>query len=285
MLCVTTGERPALTMEKNMKIADFLALEANKSVTNFDRGYNGMSSIGEECVRKLQYNMHMASGEKQLSGRINRLFNVGHAFEDVVVTFLESAGFQLHGRQDNYVDENEMWFGHSDGFISHEGRSYLVEIKTHNDKSFKLMQKSGVKKAKPAHYDQMTMYMGYGEYEQGLYIAGNKNDSDLYFEEIAFDPKHFEKLKSKCVDVIASDALFPRIGNNSASWFECKFCDHIDVCFARAAPSQNCRTCKHSEAHNGNKWECHVNDSPVWLRTEEQKEGCDNHIYSEMFSS
>jgi ribosomal protein S27E len=270
-----------------MNIVEKLTMETSGLVTNHDRGYNGMSSIGDPCARKLQYNMYMASGEGQLNMRIMRLFNVGHAFETVLFEILKDSGIHVYDSQSSYVDENEMWFGHSDGEFMFNDIKYLLEVKTHNDKSFKLLQKSGVKKSKPAHYDQMTMYMGYGGFERGLYAACNKNDSDLYFEEVVFDPKHFEKLKSKSVDVIASDILLPRIGNSTESWFECKFCDHLRVCFGRAAPSQNCRTCHWVEPSNGNKWACtygrtEIGDVPLSL--EEQKAGCDNHMYGKMFN-
>jgi hypothetical protein len=270
-----------------MNIIDFLKKETSGQVPNADRGYNGMSTIGDSCGRKLQYNMYLASGEGSIDRRISRLFNVGHAFEDTIIDILNDLDIQVYGRQDSYRDQHEMWFGHSDGFLTHEGKSYLLEMKTHNDKSFKALQKSGVKTSKSTHYDQMQMYMGYGEYEQGIYIAYNKNDSDLYFELVKFDEKRFNDLKIKSEAIIASDVLLPRIGNNSASWFECKFCDHINVCFNRELPDKNCRTCHWAEVTAGNKWACtygrtEIGDLP--LKFEEQKAGCDNHLYSGMFN-
>lgn len=270
-----------------MNIIDFLKKETSGQVPNADRGYNGMSTIGDSCGRKLQYNMYLASGEGSIDKRIMRLFNDGHKFEDTIINIIKDMGYEVYGRQDNYKDEHEMWFGHSDGFLSYQGRSYLLEMKTHNDKSFKALQKSGMKASKPTHYAQMQMYMGYGEYESGLYIAYNKNDSDLYFELVPFSEKFFVDLKIKSETIIASDKLLPRIGNNTASWFECKFCDHINVCFNRELPDKNCRTCHWAEVTAGNKWACtygrtEIGDLP--LKFEEQKAGCDNHLYSGMFN-
>ena len=36
----------------------------------------------------------------------------------------------------------------------------ILEMKTHNEKSFKELMSKGVKNAKPQHYAQMTVYMG-----------------------------------------------------------------------------------------------------------------------------
>lgn len=273
--------------EQVMNIIEFLQKETSGLVPNPDRGYNGMSSIGENCVRKLQYNMYMASGEEQISRRIKRLFNEGHLFEDKLAALFEDIDLPIIGRQNNYTDENEMWFGHNDGEVLYDGRYYLLEMKTHNDKNFKDVKKQGVKKGKPTHYGQMMMYMGYGKYDYGVYIAYNKNDSDLDFQLIKFDQADFNKAVRRSVDVIASDVLFPRIGNNTASWFECKMCNHRAVCFGNEAPAKNCRTCHWVEPSNGNKWACtygrtEIGDVPLSL--EEQKAGCDNHMYGKMFN-
>ena len=250
-----------------------------------DRGYNGMSSIGEGCYRKLQYNMYMASGEPVFDARIIRLFNDGHAFEPKFKKILEDKGIEVLGLQDTYVCENEMWFGHSDLFIIWSGHKYLFELKTHNDKYFQSVKKKGVQKGYPKHYDQMTMYMGYGRYTECVYAACNKDDSDLHFEMVKFDPKHFAKLKEKSVAIIATDTLFPRVGNNSESWFECKLCHHSRVCHGRVAPDKNCRTCVHVEVHNGNKWACNNELIPeLNLDLDVQKSGCHLHEYSAMFS-
>lgn len=259
-----------------MSIIDKLNEVFSGDVENAERGYLGMSTIGSSCARKLQYSMYLVKPTTRISKRIERLFNDGHSFEHKLCKLLEDAGLPVTGRQIRLKCENEMWFGHIDGVIEFNVVAYLAEMKTHNDKNFKNVVKMGVKKGKPEHYDQMTLYMGYGGWTQGIYFAYNKNDSDIYFEIVEFDPVHFEKLKRKMVDVIASDVLLPRIGNNSPTWYECKFCNFSDVCFGKAEVHKGCRTCKHVEPHNGNKWSCNYHEI-VDIPFPSQIEGCPDH--------
>ena len=268
-----------------MELVEYLNQKTKGVTENKERGYLGMSMIGTPCRRSLQYSMYMASGDGFVDKRIGRLFNDGHAFEDKLLTIFKDLGIIIGGRQVRLKDDTGMWNGHIDGCFTVENDEWLLEIKTHNDKNFKTVAKQGVKKAKPVHYDQMMIYMGYGKWDRCLYAAYNKNDSDLYFEEVLFDQKHFDSLVAKANDIIASDALYPRIGNNSAAWFECKFCSHRDVCFGMEQIQKGCRTCAHCEAHNDNKWTCNNELVPESnLSFDMQKQGCDNHLYSVMFN-
>lgn len=265
-----------------MRLVDKLKAATSGDVENKERGYLGMSMIGDACSRKLQYSMYLVKPTSLISKRVQRLFDDGHAFEHKLCKILDEAGFPVVARQISLRCENDFWSGHIDGGIEYDGISYLVEMKTHNDKNFKAVVKQGVKKAKPVHYDQMQMYMGHGSWTHGVYIAYNKNDSDIYFEEIEFDQAHFDKLKRKSVDIIATDVLLPRIGNNSPSWYECKFCNVSGVCFGTEAPDKNCRTCKHSEPHNGNVWGCN-HHLIVDMSLETQLKGCPEHELRDMF--
>ena len=265
-----------------MNLVEQLRVLTSGTEMNAERGYLGMSMIGDSCSRKLQYSMYLVKPESEISDRIARLFADGHAFEHKICKILEGIGFPVTGRQISLKCENDFWSGHIDGLLEHEGKVYLVEMKTHNDKNFKNVVKMGVKKGKPVHYDQMQMYMGHGGWTHCIYIAYNKNDSDIDFQEVEFDAAHFEKLKTKSVDIIATDVLLPRIGNNSPTWYECKFCNVSDVCFGNEAPDKNCRTCTYCEPHNGNVWSCNhhmIVDMPL----ESQLKGCPEHQLREMF--
>lgn len=226
--------------------------------------------------------MYLAQPSTLISKRIQRLFDDGHSFEHKICKILDEAGFPVVARQIKLKCENEMWFGHIDGGIEDNVISYLVEMKTHNDKSFKNVVKLGVKKGKPEHYDQMTMYMGHGGWRHCIYIAYNKNDSDLYFELVQLDDDHFEKLKRKSVDIIATDVLFKRIGNNSPTWYECRICNVSGVCFGAEPVNKNCRTCTHCEPSNGNKWSCNKH-LLIDMSLDNQLIGCDDHSMRDMF--
>ena len=178
------------------------------------------------------------------------------------------------------------WKGHSDGVAISAAdidQEFLLEFKTHNDKSFKGLQKDGLKKSKPGHYDQIQSYMGYQELPFCFYIAYNKNDSEYWYKIIQFDSERFRELKRKEVEVIASDVLLPRIGTGTASWFECKMCDARDACFRRKPIVKSCRSCKHVDVLDGGNWVCTVNEEPNFLTVQNQRDGCDDYELGDMF--
>jgi ribosomal protein S27E len=118
-------------------------------------------------------------------------------------------------------------------------------------------------------------------------LQQKKNDSTYYFEWVPFDAEHAADLKRKQVEVIASDVLLPRIGNNSAQWFECKWCDARHVCFGKKEPRLTCRTCTHVDILPDGVWQCGFEwpggkEHPS-LSVEEQESACDKYELGEMF--
>ena len=62
------------------------------------RSYLGASRLGVSCDRALQYEfMHVPEDEgRTFQGKTLRIFSVGHVFEDLAVTWIRKAGFELH---------------------------------------------------------------------------------------------------------------------------------------------------------------------------------------------
>ena len=139
-------------------------LNDKMSELELPRQYLGLSGVGHPCHRKLQYD-HYWGYMISHSARIERLFQVGHDAEPKLVAEMNKLGYNFHSDQLEIIGTGGHWKGHIDGifveqkelidkdFSSYE---YLAEFKTHNDKSFKDVKKSKVKKGKPMHYDQMT---------------------------------------------------------------------------------------------------------------------------------
>jgi ribosomal protein S27E len=247
------------------------------------RMYSGLSGVGAMCYRKLQYDHHLAYRTSH-NVRIQRLFNVGHSFEDVLVKDLCSIGYSVVDQQRAVTGENGHWIGHIDGILVANKQRLLLECKTHNEKSFSDVSKKGVKYSKPIHYDQMQGYMGYlreenEPIESSLYCAYNKNNSEYYFEIVMFDESHFKDIKDKQFDIISSTMLYKRIGSNSRTWFECKLCDASDVCFGDAKVEKNCRTCAYVDTAESGKWECGLNGEN--LTEFKQLHGCDKYELNE----
>lgn len=226
-------------------------------VTSDLRGYNGLSAIGEKCVRKLQL-AHYDTYTTTHSVRILRLFGVGHRMEETLRDALkEFLGIDSFNDQARVVGVAGHWKGHIDGEGQIDGGEvFLTEFKTHNDKSFKDLKKKAVQESKPMHYSQVQTYMGYRKLGKALYVAYNKNDSEIYIEWIPFDEDHFKDLQRKEGEVIMAETLLPRIGTDSPTWFECKLCDARKTCFGKEPIKKSCKNCKHVDILDDGVWSC-----------------------------
>ena len=255
-------------------------LNDKMSELELPRPYLGMSGIGSPCHRKLQYD-HYWCYKIAHSARIQRLFQVGHDAEPKLVKEIENLGYTFHSDQLGVTGTGGHWKGHIDGIFETEEHYWLAEFKTHNDKSFKSLKKDKVKKSKPMHYDQMTSYMGYLNLSQGKYVAYNKNDSEIYIEEIPFSNERFKELKSKEAEVIMAETLLPKIGNGTSNWFECKMCDARNVCHKGKLPPVTCRTCRWVDVLPDGIWAC--SKTMAALMVDEQKSACEDYMLGEMF--
>jgi hypothetical protein len=248
------------------------------------RPYLGLSMIGEKCHRYLQY-YHYWAYEIQITRRIRRLFDDGHKAENTIIQELAINEIIVTGMQAEVIGTAGHWKGHSDGRAFHIDDNldqFLVEFKTHNDKNYCDLVKNGVRKAFPKHHSQATSYMGYEKLPKTLYVGYNKDTSEMHPEWFDFDQDHFNELKRKEIEVIASDELLPRIGNGSSAWFECKFCDARKVCYGKQKPAQNCRTCEHVDILDKGVWACSLDNETLTLR--EQKAGCDAYKLDKKFT-
>lgn len=150
----------------------------------------------------------------------------------------------------------------------------LLEFKTHNDNSFKKLKLEAVQKAKPEHWAQMQTYMHHEKLGAALYAAINKNTDERYFEIVRYDKEAGERFTERAHRLIYTTKAPDRVGKH-ASWFECKFCDYLQICHYNEAPEKNCRSCKHACPIDDGKWHCglHRGTIPVDFIPK----GCDSY--------
>lgn len=258
----------------------YKAWEAKQS--QHHRTHLGASRIGRECERELWYEFRWAK-KPSFSGRMLRLFARGQSEEAVIVSDLRMAGIQVHDHDDNgkqfqFTDYAGHFAGSMDGcgkgFVEAPEAWHVLEFKTHNDKSFALLEREGVQKAKPEHYAQMQTYMGWSGMRRAAYFAINKNTDDIYMERIQYDDTEFERIRAKAKSIIFSEVPPPRI-NESPSFYKCKMCAMASVCHGYEAPERNCRTCVCCHALEDGGWGCSFRQK--MLTTEEQVAGCGDH--------
>jgi hypothetical protein len=256
-----------------------LAEDAYRTEDSPFRSHLGASVIGEDCARKLWYAFHWTTPAAH-DDRILRLFNRGHLEEPRFVAMLETAGVKVYqyknpGEQFSIALHGGHFGGSLDGVaeqIPDITCPVLLEFKTHSKDSFaKLAGRNwpeyvadpdnvictgeGVRQSKFQHYVQMQMYMAAYQLQAALYLAVCKDNDSLYGEIIEADSAISGTFANRAREIIFAQEPPARI-KNDPSWYQCKFCDKAPVCYGKATPACNCRTCKHSEAQANGQWWC-----------------------------
>jgi hypothetical protein len=239
-----------------------------KTVKDNLRTHLGASVLGEKCLRKIWFTFHWCEWE-DFDGRMLRLFNRGHTAEHGFAALLRNVGATVwtvdaDGKQFKVSAFGGHVGGSMDGVAQHlpglpnglpAGTPVLLEMKTHNDKSFKELLRKGLQASKVKHYRQAQLYMHLAGLKWCLYCAVNKNDDALWFDFFAYDESVGRYLLNRAETVIFGEGLPPRI-SETPSWFECTFCPMKGVCFGYSRPQVNCRTCRHAKPQPDGTWTC-----------------------------
>lgn len=255
------------------------------------RSHLGASMGGDPCLRKLWYSFRWATMVLH-EGRMQRLFQRGHREEPFFAQDLRDIGINVltedeNGNQYRMTCPTNFHIGGScDGFGEvrvdrfnklNAGEWVLVEMKTHNEKSFKKLQANGVRATKPLHYSQMNLYMKWAGLTKALYISVNKNNDDLYVEIIDYDQANAEQSENNMIFVVEADSA-PEKLHQDMSRFECKYCDYNDICHKdKFYVEVNCRTCVFSKANPDATWTCRKGDFK--LDNTVMPAGCNGHIF------
>jgi len=253
--------------------------KAEEAVEQRHRPHLGASQIGKECERSVWLSFRWAKSPS-FNGRMLRLFQRGQDEEERLVSALEKAGYKVW---ENDPDTGEQFrakilphfSGSLDGIAEKDGIRYLLEFKTHSDKSFKKLLKQGVREAKPEHFTQMQSYMGAYGLKKALYVAVNKNDDELYIEEVDFNEDVYHGIKDKAERLLHGWSV-PGVNYSlEARMSPCKFCDYQGICHLGENCERNCRTCKHSRCEKDGTWSCaHKAET---ISEEQQRIGCEDY--------
>tara|TARA_B110000503_G_scaffold141378_1_gene234719 strand:- start:971 stop:1906 length:936 start_codon:yes stop_codon:yes gene_type:complete len=248
-----------------------------------------VSQAGEECERKLWYALHWASPREAIDGRKLRLFGTGNVEEDRMLDDLEAAGFEVVRRDPATggqfrVELVDGWLrGYTDGKIIGLYHAptlpHVLELKTHNDRSFKDLVKRGIFESKPSHYVQMQMYMHAQGLEACLYLALNKNDEYMFEDIVRYNKKFCEKIEAKVARIVKAKAAPPKLYEDpdAKMAFSCTWCPALAQCHRGVLARKNCRTCISSTFLPGAVVRCELHEKELTI--EEQAVGCDKHVY------
>lgn len=235
------------------------------------RSHMGASLMGGKCGRAIWYSFRWAT-KSNFSGRMQRLFNRGHLEEGRFIAMLLTIGAHVvqvdpaTGKQYRITGSSGHYGGSGDGVACRlpglDPNTWAVtEFKTHNEKSFLNLVKEGVRGAKFEHWVQMQQYMRKMGLTVALYMAVNKNTDELYCEWVVLEHEPADMFIDRADKIIWMNRAPERIGSppSPGNW-DCKFCDHKPVCFQKAKPAVNCRSCVHAEpvvsAESTGVWYC-----------------------------
>lgn len=210
------------------------------------RNYLGVSYIGEDCLRKIQF-MYQNAERDPFTGKTLRIFDRGHWGEDYVASLFKKAGFTLktedsNGDQFGFTQANDRFAGHCDGVFTDGPDNFtaflmpaLWEHKTVGVKAFKKIKDEGLAASKPVYHAQMALYQAYLGLEEnpGLFTAMNADTMEIYPELIPFDAKLAQAMTDRAVDIITSTeagALMPRCASKPDFWI-CRMCDFHSKCW------------------------------------------------------
>lgn len=215
-----------------------------------------------------------------------RLFDRGNLEEKRFVTWLRNAGVEVQEYEPGTRRQMRVsaFGGHFGGSLDAKLRNVpdwhdpddwiLGEFKTHNQKSFDKLQKSGVAGAKWVHFIQMQIYMLLMGLPAALYMAINKNTDELYTELVPFNEQLAMEYMRRA-EMIIKSPVPPKKINESAGWYECKWCDMRGVCHSGHPLALNCRTCAYVTPQDDATWLC--TKYQYVLSDHEQRIGCTSH--------
>lgn len=232
--------------KRELQSAEINALVDNAIAKNHNeepRSYLGASQIGDECHRRIQYEVTQAPG-LPFEPKLLRIFKRGHIFESYVEQLLKDAGFELTAtgeRQAGFNVANGQFRGHLDGILlggpEIDGLKYpaVWENKVLGAKGWRAVQKGGLAKAYPKYADQIAIYQAYMDCTTpALFTALCADTMEFYFEIVPFDEARAQAASDRAVTIIRANAvgeLLPRVGGDPDG-FPCKWCKFRDHCWA-----------------------------------------------------
>jgi hypothetical protein len=248
-------------------IADDVDLYCQEIYENEHRNHLGASMLAEPCRRKLYYVFRWVKLIPH-SGRILRLFNVGHEAEPRFIRYLRGIGFEVKefaddGKQWRISGANGHYGGSLDGMCKAPERYQIVgnlillnEFKTNGTGArYEAVAKEHLSQSKPMHWGQVCQYGYKYQIRYCLYMIENKNDSDITFRIFELDWNYGKELEEKANEIINSQQPPNRISDNPA-FRGCKICDFAGICHGGEAPEKNCRSCRNAVPIEDGQWGC-----------------------------
>lgn len=214
------------------------------------RPYVGASSVGGSCERAIQFEFAGAPREKDFAPDTLRKFDFGHMGEELARAWFFDAGFQLVQRNQRtgelfrFSQLKDRFKGHPDGVfiagptVAGVGYPCLWETKSVGAKTYRDIEKNGLKKSRPTYYAQVAIYQAYLDLTDhpAIFTVTNLDSGEQLHLLIPFDAEEAQRMTDRAVRIVqATDAgeLLPRPFKDK-SYFECKWCSFAERCWGMA---------------------------------------------------
>ena len=204
------------------------------------RQYLGVSSIGSECARKVQYDW-MVDSKHAL--RIRDIFRRGHLFEVLSKKHLVAAGFKFAPAIAlAFSAVGGVLRGHADGIIiagpdlpgTYLTYPLLWEHKALNAKGWRALERDGFEKAYPQYAAQVWLYQAYLDITNpALFTVLNADTCERLHFLVPFNAERAQLWSDRAATIIEATRageLLPRFTDDPQDW-RCRVCGHKERCW------------------------------------------------------
>jgi hypothetical protein len=202
------------------------------------RQYLGASTIGSECLRKIQFEW-MCDPVHPV--RTLNIFARGHFFEELARQHLMRAGFTFSSFEKlEFQAANGLFRGHADGLLvdgpSLPGLAYpaIWEHKCLNAKGWRTIERDGLVGLYAPYAAQVAIYQAYlDRTNPALFSVTNADSCERLHALIPFDSTLAQRMSDRAVRIIEATSageLLARITDDPEDW-RCGMCGHRTRCW------------------------------------------------------
>ena len=235
--------RAILSARPLNQLINELIEKAEPPSPNF-RQYLGASTIGAECLRRIQYDWMC---DPQFPARTRDTFQRGHFFEDLSRQHLIAAGFRFASKvRLKFETAGGLFRGHADGILVSgpqlPGLIYpaLWEHKALQAKSWRAIERDGLSGLYEVYAAQVAIYQAYlGCTNPALFTVLNCDNCERLNFLVPFDVQLAQATSDRAVAVIEATRageLLMRVTEDPEDW-RCRMCSHRNRCWGDAGPS------------------------------------------------
>jgi hypothetical protein len=229
--------RPNLSDQPIDRLINELIEAAEPPSENY-RQYLGASSIGAECLRKVQYDWLC---DPVFPARVKDIFARGHFFEEVTRQHLIAAGFKFAPPERlKFKAADGLFRGHADGILI-DGPPLpalrypcLWEHKCLKAKGWKAIERDGLSGLYSGYAAQVAIYQSYLDVTTpAVFTVLNADTCERLHFLVPFDAQLAQVTSDRAVIVIEATRageLLPRVTENDGDW-RCRICSHQQRCW------------------------------------------------------